>query len=68
MIIGEIKDVQVHNVFFNFKTFEVVIEYIVCCDIGEVPVNVIYFNNPVKALRRYYKYKMKNDRRMIAIF
>ena len=65
--LGEIKDVQVHNVFFNSKTFEAVIEYIVCCNIGEVSVKVIYSNNPVKALRRYYEYERSKNEKMIDI-
>ena len=61
--LGEIKDVQVYNMFFNPKTLELIIEYIVHCNIGTVSIKIIYSDNPIEALRRYYEHERKSKMR-----
>jgi len=58
--LGEIREVQVYNVFFDPKSLELVIEYIMKCSIGEVSVKLIHSNNPIKTLRRYYEHEREN--------
>jgi hypothetical protein len=40
--IKDIEDVRVYNVYFNTKTFELLIEYIIRCDLGEISAKLIY--------------------------
>ena len=44
--IKDIKDVRIHNIYFNKKTFELLIEYIVRCNLGEISAKLIYSKNP----------------------
>ncbi len=53
----EIKGVKLYNVCFNPKWFELLIEYIVKCSIGEISVKTIYPKNPQETLRKYYSYE-----------
>ncbi len=44
----------------TLRIFELVIEYIVKCSLGEVSVKMIYMiysRNPIETLARYYKYE-----------
>jgi len=61
--LGRIKNVKVYRRFLGPKGFDIVIEYLVRCEVGEVSVKVIYSRNPVKALEKYYKYERKSRRK-----
>jgi len=52
-----IKDVRVYYVYFNAKAFELLIEYTVRCDLGEISVKLIYSKNPRETLAHYYWYE-----------
>jgi hypothetical protein len=58
--LGEIREVQVYNIFFNPKSLELVIEYIMKRGIGEVSVKLIHSNNSIITLRRYYEHERRN--------
>jgi len=55
--IKDIKDVKVYDIYLNTKAFELLIEYIVRCDLGEISVKLIYSKNPREALIHYYNYE-----------
>lgn len=44
--LGTIKSVKVYEIYFNPTEFEVLIEYVVECDVGKVSVKLIYSENP----------------------
>ena len=52
--VGEIYDVRVYGRFFDPKSMDVVVEYLVKCRIGEVSAKIIYSNDLSQALMRYY--------------
>ena len=52
-----IKDVRVYDVYFDAKAFELLIEYIVKCDLGEISIKLIYSKNPRETLAHYYWYE-----------
>jgi len=56
-----IKDVRVHDMYFDARTFEFLIEYIVKCELGEVSVKLVHSSNPTVALRRYYGYEKQKE-------
>ena len=58
--LGEIRNVQVYNIFFDHNSLELVIEYIMKCSIGEVSVKLIHSNNPIITLRRYYEHERES--------
>jgi len=58
--LGEIREVQVYNIFFDPKSLELVIEYILKCSIGEVSVKLIHSDNPAKTLEKYYEHERKS--------
>lgn len=60
--LGEIREVQVYNIFFDPKSLELVIEYILKCSIGEISVKLIHSDNPVKTLERYYEHEKKSKK------
>ena len=61
--LGRIKNVKVYHRFLDPRSFDIVIEYLVRCEAGEVSVKVIYSRNPVKALEKYYRYERKSYRK-----
>ena len=54
-----IEGVRVLKRFFDPKEFNVVIEYLVRCDLGEVSVKLIYSKDPGKALAKYYEWEKR---------
>ena len=57
--VKDVKEVRVYDVYFDVKTFELLIEYIVRCKAGEVSVKLIHSNNPAVTLRKYYEHERK---------
>ena len=55
--IKEIRDVKVYDVYFNPSKFELLIEYIVECELGEISVKIIHSRYPKQTLRNYYIYE-----------
>ena len=55
--VKEIKHVKIYNTYFNPHGSELLIEYLVECELGEVSVKVIYSNNPVVTLQKYYEHE-----------
>jgi len=43
--------------FFDPKDVDIVIEYFVKCSLGELSLKIIYSEDPVKALNKYYNYE-----------
>lgn len=41
--IKEIKDVKVHDIYFNPSSFELLFEYLVTCGLGEISVKIIHY-------------------------
>ncbi len=59
--IGKVHDVKVYMTYFNPRKLTAVIEYLVETKYGEVPVKIIYGNNPQEILKEYYLYETKKD-------
>ena len=60
--LGRVKDVKVCDIYFNPRTFGLLIEYIVKCDLGEVSVKLIYSKNPKETLTRYYEHEKQDSK------
>jgi len=52
--VKDIENVKVHKVFSDPHNFELLVEYIVRCRLGEISVKLIYSKNPAETLRKYY--------------
>ncbi len=52
-----IRNVKVYNIYFNPKYMELLIDYVVECELGEVSVKVIYSKDPRTTLMHYYEYE-----------
>ena len=57
--IKEIKDVRVYDIYFDPSSLEVLVEYLVKCELGEVSVKLIYSRNPRVTLNKYYKHEKR---------
>ncbi len=57
---GQVYDVEVYRKYFNPRSLDIVVEYLIKCRVGEVSVKLIYSNDPVKALRKYYEAEKDN--------
>ena len=55
--VGQVRDVNVYEKYFDPRNLDVVIEYFIRCDLGEVSVKIIYSKDPVEALGKYYSYE-----------
>jgi len=55
--VGSIEHVNIHGMYFSTHEPEFVVEYMVKCVHGEVSVKIIYSEDPVKALAKYYKHE-----------
>jgi len=65
--LGEIVNVKVFDIYFNPKTFDLLVEYIVNCSFGEVSVKFIYSDNPRQTLYNYYKYETEKRKRSLSV-
>ena len=61
-IVKEIKIVRVHDTYFNPDTSELVIEYLIESDIGNISVKFIHSSDPSQTLINYYKYEAKKHK------
>jgi len=52
--VGGIRDVKIHDIYIDSYTSEVLVEFIVVCDNGEISVKIIHSDNPIAILRKYY--------------
>ena len=50
---------KVYDIYFNPRSFDLVVEYIVKCSLGEVSVKLIHSKDVRKALASYYEYEKK---------
>jgi len=57
--LGRIYDVRVYGKYFDPKDFDIVVEFLVRCSIGEVSLKIIHSKNPAKALEEYYAYEKR---------
>jgi len=55
--VKEIRSVRVLREFFDPEAFDLVVEYIVECELGTVSVKIIYSENPALALQKFYEYE-----------
>jgi len=55
--VKEIKSVKVLREFFDPETFDLVVEYIVECEVGPISAKIIYSENPASALQKFYEYE-----------
>ena len=55
--IEEISGVRVYDAYFDSRNFELLIEYMVTCKLGEVSVKVIHSQDPITMLKKYYEYE-----------
>jgi len=55
--LGQVYDVRVYGRYFDPKDFDIVVEFLVRCSLGEVSLKIIHSKNPVKALEKYYTYE-----------
>ena len=54
---GSINNVKVYDVYFDFRRLELLVEYIVKCDLGEISVKLIYSKSLKETLIHYYRYE-----------
>jgi len=55
--VGRIESVSFHEAYFDPKALDVVLEYFVRCSLGELSVKILYSDDPVRALSRYYEHE-----------
>ena len=55
--IEDISGVRVYNTYFDPRSLELLIEYLVTCKLGEVSVKVIHSQDPIATLKKYYEYE-----------
>jgi len=53
--VGRVEKVKLYRIYIDPATLELLIEYIVEFEHGELSVKVIYSNNPTKTLQKYYE-------------
>jgi len=53
--IGRVERVKLYRVYMDPSTLELLIEYIVEFEHGEISVKIINSNNPTKTLQKYYE-------------
>ena len=57
--LGRIYDVRIYGRYFDPKDFDIVIEFLVKCSLGEVSLKIIHSKNPTKALEKYYAHEKR---------
>ncbi|RLG75063.1 MAG: hypothetical protein DRO12_06050 [Thermoprotei archaeon] len=57
--VKEIKDAKLYDIYFDPSRFELLIEYIVKCKLGEVSVKIIHSQNPAVTLQKYYEHERR---------
>jgi hypothetical protein len=55
--VGEISSVSVYRKYFDSETLDVVLEYLIRCNLGELSVKILYSDNPARALSKYYEFE-----------
>jgi len=55
--VKEIRSVKVLRKFFDSETFDLVVEYIVECEVGTISAKIIYSENPASALQKFYEHE-----------
>ncbi|PUA33336.1 MAG: hypothetical protein B7O98_02605 [Zestosphaera tikiterensis] len=55
--VGVVRDVRIHDIYIDPYTHEVLVEFIAVCDSGEISVKIIYSDNPIAMLRKYYRFE-----------
>lgn len=48
---------KIHDIYFDPSNSELLIEYLVRCELGEVSVKIIYSRNPAVTLSKYYEHE-----------
>jgi len=57
--VGQVRDVNVYEKYFDPRNLDVVIEYFIRCNLGELSFKIIYSKDPAKALSKYYEYEKR---------
>jgi len=57
--LGRIYDVRVYGKYFDPKDFDIVIEFLVRCSLGEISLKIVHSKNPARALKKYYAYEKR---------
>jgi len=60
--LGQVYDVRVYGRYFDPKDFDIVVEFLVRCSLGEVSLKIIHSKNPAKALEKYYIHEKRTRR------
>ena len=55
--IGKINSVNIYKKYFDPKTLDIVLEYFIRCSLGEVSVKILYSDDPIRALSKYYEHE-----------
>ena len=55
--VGRIESVSFHEAYFDPKALDVVLEYFIRCSLGELSVKILYSDDPVRALGKYYEHE-----------
>jgi len=55
--VGVIRGVRIHDIYIDSYTNEVLVEFIVVCDNGEISIKIIHSDNPIAILRKYYRFE-----------
>jgi len=54
--VKDIKNVKVRNIYLSKEEQELLIEYIVECELGEITLKIIHSENPSVTLQKYYEH------------
>jgi len=55
--IDVVRDVRIHDIYIDTHKNEVLVEFIVVCDNGEISIKIIHSDNPVAMIRKYYRFE-----------
>ena len=55
--VKEIKDVKVYDIYFDPSNLDLLIEYLITCELGEVSAKLIHSSKPSETLNKYYVYE-----------
>ena len=60
--VGKVDSIEVYKKYFDPKSLDVVLEYLIRCSFGELSVKILYFDNLARALGKYYEFERTSTR------
>ena len=55
--VGKIESIKVYDTYSDPQSNELLVEYIVRCEVGEIAVKVIHSRDPALTLKKFYEYE-----------